>query len=188
MSMHALRWAYPQKIKPSSRKSVFLNLAYHYNDDLNQAWPSVALICEETSLDRDTVILALDDLEAQKRIEDTGQRKGLTRSVKVYRFVGFVVSSRENGTAKQSEFSGKQSGFFPRQSEVSPENTQNQQRNGGSSLESLKSSELKFLRTRLIQQRNSGKLDTTRRAETRGQLVQIKEILAQRGIQYAASL
>jgi pyocin large subunit-like protein len=125
-----MEWAYGQQIKPSSRKSVFVYLCYRANDELGEAWPSVPLICKHTGYDRDTVIDSLDDLPAQHRIEDTGQRKGLTRSVKVYRIIGYPISSRKNGTAKQSGFSAKQSEFSPKQSDSSLENRQNTQRKG----------------------------------------------------------
>jgi DNA-binding transcriptional MocR family regulator len=183
----AMKWAYGQQIKPSSRKNVFVNLCYHRNELTGETWPSISLIREETGLDRDTVIESLDDLISQKRIEDTGQRKGQTRSVKVYRVVGFPVSSRKNGTAKHAEFSTKQSEFSQKQSGFSPENKQNKQGNAVN-LAWMKTPELKFLRAKIIEERNSGKLDSVGRTQTRQQLLQIKQILGARGFQYAASL
>ena len=105
-----LDWAYAQNIKPGTRKNIFVYLCRRAND-LAEAWPSITLICKATGFDRDTVIESLSDLESRGRIEDTGGRKGLTRSVIVYRIISLPISSRKNGTAKQSGFSPKQSGF-----------------------------------------------------------------------------
>jgi len=122
-----LDWAYAQNIKPGTRKNIFVYLCRRAND-LTEAWPSITLICKATGFDRDTVIESLSDLERRGRIEDTGGRKGLTRSVIVYRIIDLRISSKKNGTAKQSGFSAKQSEFSPKQSGFSQEKRQNRQK------------------------------------------------------------
>ena len=85
MNRH-INWVRGQKIRPASRKNVLFVLANHANDE-NEVWLKLETICEETGHHRDTVIEALDDLEKQQWIQDTGKRKGKTRSIKVYRLL-----------------------------------------------------------------------------------------------------
>lgn len=128
MSARHLLWAYEQNIKPGTRKNIFVYLVYRANDERGESWPSISLICKATGYDRDTVIDSLADLLRRRLTDDTGQRKGATCSVIVYRIVNLPVSSRKNGTAKQSGFPPKQSEFSPKQSRFSPENKQNKQK------------------------------------------------------------
>ena len=52
-----------------------------------ELWSSVAQICEDTLLNRKTVLAALKDLCSQKLIADTGERKGSTGQIKVYKLI-----------------------------------------------------------------------------------------------------
>jgi hypothetical protein len=55
-------------------------------------------------------------------------------------------------------------------------------------LASMKTKDLRYLRTRLIAERNSGKLSHEEMQAKRRQLVEVKQILKGRGIEYAPSL
>src|SRR5262249_48376144 len=73
-------------------------------------WLRVDTISEESGCYRNTVIAALDDLEKLGHIEDTGERKGLTRSIKTYRLKPGnqpARSSVKKHTAKQCGFSSE---------------------------------------------------------------------------------
>lgn len=85
MSFDALAWAARQKLQRSADKLILLGLAESAARGTHESFPSIAALVEFSSLDRKTVITALDRLEADELIKDTGVRVGRTRQVKVYR-------------------------------------------------------------------------------------------------------
>lgn len=92
-----MTWAFGLDLKPATAKFVLVALADNADDE-GRAFPSIQSLVAKTSLDRKTVIHALDQLECMQLVEDTGMRVGRTHQVKVYRLVGFVSNSTENGT------------------------------------------------------------------------------------------
>jgi hypothetical protein len=84
MSIEAMLWAFKQSLDRSAEKLVLLELSNHAGTD-NTAWPSLVRICNQTGLNRKTVISALDGLEEKQLIRDTGERKGASLQIKVYR-------------------------------------------------------------------------------------------------------
>ena len=82
MSVEAITWAFKLKLK-SSAKFVLVCLCDCANGD-GIFWPSLALLQERTCLDRKTIISAIDSLERDGYIIDTGRRKGGTGQIKVY--------------------------------------------------------------------------------------------------------
>lgn len=88
-----MTWAYGQKMK-SSVKFVLVTLC-NYADAEGRLWPSLADLVEKTCLDRKTVIAAVGALEEAGLLADTGERKGKTRQVKVYRI---AVKDAEKGS------------------------------------------------------------------------------------------
>lgn len=101
MSFEALAWAAKVRTKHSTDKLVLLGLAEVASRDAAEAWPSIASLCEFGSLNRKTVIAALDRLIASGFIAETGEQKGRTGQVKVYRLN--LSNSPEIGTVKQSQ-------------------------------------------------------------------------------------
>lgn len=93
-----MTWAYGQKLK-SSVKFVLVTLC-DYADAEYRLWPSIADLVEKTCMDRKTVIAAIDILEKNGYLIDTGERKGKTRQVKVY-FID--INSTGNGTVKECQ-------------------------------------------------------------------------------------
>lgn len=85
MSWEALSWAAKRRVKKSADKLILLALAERHNPESGLAYPSVAWLAEFGSLDRKTVMAALDRLEAEGLISDSGQRAGKTLQVKCYR-------------------------------------------------------------------------------------------------------
>lgn len=85
MSVEAITWALKQPIKHSSAKFVLVVLANCASAANNQAYPSVAYLCESTSQNRKTVIENLRRLIEAGYVEDTGDRRGTTSQIVVYR-------------------------------------------------------------------------------------------------------
>lgn len=83
MSISAIAWVFKQPLKPSWLKFLLLALADNANDE-GHCYPSGKYLCIKTSLNRKTIIAGLDQLEARGYLIDTGQRKGVTKQVKVY--------------------------------------------------------------------------------------------------------
>lgn len=83
MSSKAITWAFGLKGLSSSVKFVLVALADNA-DAADRAWPSVKTIVEKTNLNEKTVWKALDTLEEQGFIKDSGLRKGKTNQVKIY--------------------------------------------------------------------------------------------------------
>jgi hypothetical protein len=115
MSWEAQAWAAKQKTGSSSSKLVLLGLA-SCADANHCAFPSVAWLSEFGDLDRKTVIAALQRLEAGMfpLIEDTGERKGRTKQVKVYRLASATVENASGDpaslTVPKAERSQKRNG------------------------------------------------------------------------------
>ena len=105
MSVNATRFAWEYDFskcaKRSAKRLVLLSLADRANKD-NICFPSVARICEDTCLDRKTVLNTINDLISLGIITDTGERKGATKQVRVLKINIFVV---DNSTNKQCETS-----------------------------------------------------------------------------------
>lgn len=93
-----MTWAFQQKLK-SSVKFVLITLC-NYADAENRLWPSISDLVEKTCMDRKTVMAAIDTLEKNGYLIDTGERKGRTKQVKVY-FID--MNSTGNGTVKESQ-------------------------------------------------------------------------------------
>jgi hypothetical protein len=93
MSLDATRWAWLQGgIKPTA-KFVLLSMADRAGED-HECYPSIKRLCDDTNLDRKTVIRSLKVLCDCGVIVDTGKRKGATNQVIVYKLVG--VESRSH--------------------------------------------------------------------------------------------
>lgn len=93
MSLDATRWAWTTPVKKGTERLILLALADRAGED-NTCYPSIARLETDTLLDRKTVQAVLVDLTSRGVISDTGQRKGATGKVKVYRLIG--VENREN--------------------------------------------------------------------------------------------
>jgi hypothetical protein len=86
MSWETQSWAAKQRPGSASAKLVLLGLA-SCADANHRAFPSVQWLCDFSDLNRKTVIAAIQRLEDGMfpLIEDTGERRGRTGQVKVYR-------------------------------------------------------------------------------------------------------
>ena len=118
MSLDATVWAWSQQVKSSSAKLVLLALADRAGSDFT-AWPSIETISSETELDRKTVISAIQKLTVLGLVSDTGERKGFTGHVKVYRLIGITdrahkrvarTNSTKNGTVPDLDVNSTENG------------------------------------------------------------------------------
>lgn len=114
MSFVALAWATSSKVARSADKLVLMGLADRHNTEHELAYPSLAWICEFSSLDRKTVVTALDRLEVSGFIADSGQRVGKTKQVKAYRL---NINNPEIGTVKTELLADKDAVFSGEQSQ-----------------------------------------------------------------------
>ncbi|HEO9815848.1 TPA: helix-turn-helix domain-containing protein [Klebsiella variicola] len=91
MSIDAMRWAKKVKTGKSSAKAVLTWLADMCGADLC-AFPSIPALAEATELDKKTVQSSLQYLVSIGLIEDTGERRGRTKQIPVYRLCGVEES------------------------------------------------------------------------------------------------
>ncbi len=119
MSVEAMTWAMRLPLKPASTKFVLVALCDNVGTGA-LVWPSVSELVEKTSLDRKTVIAAIDKLEALGLLADTGERRGRTGQVKVYAVAIESIPNAErfqdrNSSdipPKESRFSSQRVPFF----------------------------------------------------------------------------
>lgn len=106
MSWGALAWAAKCRVGKAADKLILLALAERHNPESNTAYPSVAWLAEFSSLDRKTVIAALDRLEGMKLITDSGERAGRTLQIKAYNLSLETVP-------KEEQFQKRNGSVFP---------------------------------------------------------------------------
>lgn len=83
VSSDGLSWAWKQPVPMASAKFVLIALADQMTTDL--AFMAVSTIAKRTGLDRKTVMTSIARLAEWGFIEDTGEKRGRTGSVPVYR-------------------------------------------------------------------------------------------------------
>jgi len=103
VSWGALAWASKTRVERASEKLILIALCDRHNDETGFAYPSINWLCEFSSLNRKTVISALDRLEACGLIADSGRRVGSTRQVKVYTINVGKESQNRNGSENGRE-------------------------------------------------------------------------------------
>jgi len=132
MSTDATRWAWLQGgIKPTA-KLVLLSMADRAGET-HECFPSIKRLCDDTNLDRKTVIRSIKALCDCGLMTDTGKRKGLTGQVIVYRLISVAsrsqtdefedINNTKNGTVPKMEqfpFSDETVPLFPDNSTVFP--------------------------------------------------------------------
>ncbi|HCT7664187.1 TPA: helix-turn-helix domain-containing protein, partial [Klebsiella quasipneumoniae] len=89
-----MRWAKKVKTGKSSAKAVLTWMADMCGADLC-AFPSIPALAEATELDKKTVQSSLQYLVSIGLIEDTGERRGKTKQIPVYRLLGVEESVAE---------------------------------------------------------------------------------------------
>jgi hypothetical protein len=105
VSSEAVAWAFKQDIKPSSLKFTLVAMAECANYQSGLVFASTAHLCEITGQDRKTVLANQAELEKRGLIEDTGERTGKTKQIKVYRPVIGTVPETEQYQERNSTVS-----------------------------------------------------------------------------------
>lgn len=95
MSFAALATISKMRLGSAAEKLVALAYADRHNEETGCAYPSIAWLCEFSSLNRKTVVAAVARLEAAGLLSDSGERRGDTKQIKVYRL---HFNNTENGT------------------------------------------------------------------------------------------
>ena len=95
MSIDATRWAWTAPVDNSSQRLVLLSLADRAGEE-HTAWPSIERLAKDTVLDKKTVQKVILELIKLGLVEDTGERTGPTRRVRVLKLNG--VKGREEYT------------------------------------------------------------------------------------------
>lgn len=106
MSVEVITWALAQRVERSSAKFVLVALANCAGPD-GVCWPSLQYLCDATEQDRKTVAENIRRLKEWGFIEPTGEHRGVTAQVVVYRLrVGEEDQKRndsEIGTVPKSD-------------------------------------------------------------------------------------
>jgi DNA replication protein DnaD len=117
MSYELTTLSFEQKNLSLSEHSILNILAFRANEN-GECWPSVKSLIQNSSADRKTVIKSIQCLINKNLLKKTGELKGRTKSVPVYKLMlsspkngtcsdisspVFSRSSPKNGTAKQSQ-------------------------------------------------------------------------------------
>lgn len=98
MSLDASRWAwsvtipYNKKCNKANKRLVLLSLADRAAED-HTCFPSAKRLAADTCLDRKTILAVISDLIEDGLLKDTGERKGVTKQVRVLKLIG--VHGRE---------------------------------------------------------------------------------------------
>ncbi|WP_151676642.1 helix-turn-helix domain-containing protein [Acinetobacter nosocomialis] len=100
MSIDAIRWSWTASVKTSAQRLVLLSLADRAGEE-HTAWPSIDRLAADTMLDKKTVQKVILELINLGLVEDTGERTGPTRRVRVLKLNG--VKGREEYTQIQND-------------------------------------------------------------------------------------
>lgn len=113
MSLDATIWAWKIKFNaqkgkalPSLKKMILLSMADRA-DENHCCYPSVQRLSDDCQMDRKTALKIIDELIEDGFIIDTGERKGKTKQVIVYRLNG--VAGREDTLPTVGQFGSENS-------------------------------------------------------------------------------
>lgn len=110
MSFPALAAVSKMHLGSAAEKLIALAYADRHNEETGCAYPSLAWLCEFSSLNRKTVIAVVSRLEACGFLSDTKKREGKTGQIKVYKLSFETVPKTERFQKRNSSnFSGKES-------------------------------------------------------------------------------
>src|SRR5690606_34985547 len=104
MSLDASNWAWRVELSEKKggcriplKRLMLLSLADRAGED-HCCYPSMQRLEKDTGLERKTVLKIVAELLEDELIADTGERKGSTKRVKVYRLIGVNGREREQKT------------------------------------------------------------------------------------------
>ncbi|EMK1731207.1 helix-turn-helix domain-containing protein [Salmonella enterica] len=106
MSRTATDWAWKLTIKPASLKLLLLSMADRADEE-HCCFPSIARLVRDTSLDKKTIQKGFGELTDMGVITDTGERKGSTKRVKVWRLrveIDEILNEPKNGNIPENGY------------------------------------------------------------------------------------
>lgn len=98
ISIEALNRAWEAELSSSSHRLVLIALANAANPETGESFPSWQYLEKKTCLNRKTIGKVLNYLRTNGFIEDTGKRRGVTKSIIVYK----IISSPKIGSSPKS--------------------------------------------------------------------------------------
>lgn len=97
MSLELVNATLKSGVKPSAMRFVLLAISNYANED-SEAYPSHNRVADDTGLDIKTVLKHFLELEKQGYLTDTKERKGKTKSTKVFHVsISKIISTPKNG-------------------------------------------------------------------------------------------
>lgn len=108
MSLDATVWAWKQSLKPSE-KLILLSMCDRCGEDFT-CWPSQKRLEKDTGLNIKTIKKSIKRLCEMGYLSDTGQRKGKTNSVVIYKI---NVDHRREASPKTGALKNEDSPIFP---------------------------------------------------------------------------
>ncbi|MBF7690848.1 helix-turn-helix domain-containing protein [Acinetobacter pollinis] len=102
MSLDATLWAWKAPVQTSTQRLVLISLADRAGED-HTCFPSYERLTKDTLLNRKTIVKVISELIGLQLIQDTGERKGVTRQVKVYRLTGVIGREETVPKTEQSQ-------------------------------------------------------------------------------------
>lgn len=127
MSIDATRWAWAAPVNNSSQRLVLLSLADRAGEE-HTAWPSIERLAKDTVLDKKTVQKVILELIKLGLVEDTGERTGPTRRVRVLKLNG--VKGREEYTQNLDDANTPKNGNIKQSQKRSDSKNGNDPENG----------------------------------------------------------
>lgn len=127
MSIDATRWAWTAPVNNSSQRLVLLSLADRAGEE-HTAWPSIDRLAKDTVLDKKTVQKVILELINLGLVEDTGERTGPTKRVRVLKLNG--VKGREEYTQIQNDSNTPKNGDIKQSQKRNDSNIGNNPENG----------------------------------------------------------
>lgn len=127
MSIDATRWAWTVPVNNSSQRLVLLSLADRAGEE-HTAWPSIDRLAKDTVLDKKTVQKVILELINLGLVEDTGERTGPTRRVRVLKLNG--VKGREEFAQNHDNSNNPKNGNIKRSQKRNDSNNGNIPENG----------------------------------------------------------
>lgn len=109
MSIDATRWAWTAPVNNSSQRLVLLSLADRAGEE-HTAWPSIDRLAKDTVLDKKTVQKVILELINLGLVEDTGERTGPTKRVRILKLNG--VKGREDHTQNLDDANTPKNGML----------------------------------------------------------------------------
>ncbi|MFH7409421.1 helix-turn-helix domain-containing protein [Acinetobacter variabilis] len=127
MSIDATRWAWTAPVSNSSQRLVLLSLADRAGEE-HTAWPSIERLAKDTVLDKKTVQKVILELIHLGLVEDTGERTGPTKRVRVLKLNG--VKGREDYTQIQNDSNTPKNGNIKQSQKRNDSKNGNNPKNG----------------------------------------------------------